>query len=1352
MIFHGVIILNICFVDTLGLCYDGTTLSKRGLGGSESAIILMSRELVKLGLNVTVFNDCASDDARPGIYDGVRYEPLKNIENYPSFDVFIASRSVASLAPDDMKNQFKWSQDFPNFERVAMASRHRVLWMHDTFCDGDDLIEDFVLQGRINEIFTLTDWHTTYVTNCDHGKRRNFDILKKHIFQTRNGINLYHDWVDISKKDPNLFVYNASVTKGMIPLVNSVWPIVKESLPDAKLKVVGGFYRFRSSHGPDQQEMDWREMVANPVHAERDIDFTGIISQKEIADILAQSSFMIYPSAFPETFGISTLESLAYNTPLISCTFGALEETALDMACYKIPYPVEKNWSLPWLNEEYQIKVFADTTIRAYHDKYLHQQKMYACNQVRDICEWSTVALQWKQHLYRNLGEFLPVEEYRRVTDINNRVHKVFGRRFNNYAENTIRKREERKIVVVSPVYNAENYIEKCIRSVVSQDYKNYVMYIINDCSTDNTLEVINKTIEELGTSKVKVIDNEKNYGAVYNQIRTIKTRCMADDIVMLLDGDDWLLNDPNIFNMYNNLYHDGAEYTYGSCWSLTDNIPLIAQPYPPEIKKTKSYRQHKFNWNFPYPHLRTFIADLVFKVREEVFRDDKGEWYRAGGDVSTFFNIIEQADPDKVICVPDIVYMYNDINPLNDYKVNGIEQNETADSILDKKNDSVIRRLKQLHDMNLLPNKHKTFLSKLSKTNKPKVIYDIGASVLHWTNVAKNIWPDSEFILFEAMDECAPIFEEAGIKYHCGVLGAEDGKEVDFYQNLENPAGNSYYRENVNVNPVAHEYFPDESAVKKIVSRLDTIVEQKKFPKPDLIKIDVQGAELDVLRGAKNTLENCEHLIVELQFVHYNEGAPLYTEVVEFLESLGFTNHGPFSGGMVTENNNVDGDFYFSKKKETKEGDINQQQITSKPLFEKFSVVIPTMWRTECLTKLLNRIIPHPLVDQILLIDNDTENRFDLDIDSNKLEILVQDENIGVNPAWNLGVSLSRNNKILIVNDDVEFDVRLFDKAYDFVTPENGTIGLCPGVSEFNQPPITDRSIDIIPWDRQHTFGFGCLFFVHKETWKPIPQGLKIYYGDNFIFDRMLHLNKTNYIITNMDFSTVWATTTSDLKLTEGVLDKERKIYEKVKLDQFTEKRVKKILIAIPTARYIEPETMRSIYNLEIPEGYTTQFEFFYGYQIDQVRNLIAHWIVNYDFDYLFSVDSDIIFERDTLKKLLSHDVPLVSGMYRQRLPEQVIELYDLNQVNLPYDVIQSFDQDFFEIGGCGFGCVLVKKEVFQAIGYPYFEYHSAISHEDTFSEDVDFCQKTQKKGFKMYADRTIKCGHKGTHTFQIT
>lgn len=660
--------MKIAFIDTLGLTYDGSTLSKRGLGGSESAVIRMAEELAKIGFDVTVFNDCTSDDSNPGRYDGVNYCPLNEAHSGSGFDVCIVSRSVKPIAED-------W--------HVIQKSRHVCLWMHDTFCEGDDQIEYLVNIGKLNEIFTLSDWHTGYVTHCDHGFRRNFDVLKNHIFMTRNGIgNMNPGWIDVRDKDPNLFVFNASVTKGMIPLVKQIWPEVKRRIPEARLKIIGGYYKFREAAGPDQQQKDWTELM---LQYGRDIEFTGVITQQEISDILRKASYMIYPVGFPETFGISTLEALAHNVPLITCQFGALEETAIDLASWKIKYPVEPNWSMQWLNQASQVNLFVDKVVEAYNTPYLHQQKMYACNQVKDICTWDTIALQWKQHLYKKLGKYLPIDEYRKVQQINYNVSKVFGRRFTNLE--TIqppRISDEKSIAVITPVYNAEAYIERCIRSVAAQDYTEYHMYIIDDCSGDNTVEVAKQTIASLPEWQrwhFNVFENEENVGAVANHFDTLN-QLITEEVVILLDGDDSLVNDPNIFHMYNNLYHEGAEFTYGSCWSMVDNIPLIAQEYPPEVKANKSYRDYKFNWNMPYTHLRTFDSSLVKTLTREDLQIN-GEWPRAGGDTALFYYLLEKADPEKVVCVTDIVYNYNDMNPLNDYKVNSEEQTKTANMII---------------------------------------------------------------------------------------------------------------------------------------------------------------------------------------------------------------------------------------------------------------------------------------------------------------------------------------------------------------------------------------------------------------------------------------------------------------------------------------------------------------------------------------------------------------------------------------------------------------------------------------------------------------------------------------------
>lgn len=156
----------------------------------------------------------------------------------------------------------------------------------------------------------------------------------------------------------------------------------------------------------------------------------------------------------------------------------------------------------------------------------------------------------------------------------------------------------------------------------------------------------------------------------------------------------------------------------------------------------------------------------------------------------------------------------------------------------------------------------------------EPRVVYDIGACVLHWTTFAKTLWPDARFIVFDAFDRAEFLYKQEGLEYHMGVLSDVDGRVVEFYQNDVQPGGNSYYRE-VGCGVLSEQLFPVGSARSMVASTVDTICAARGFPPPDLVKIDVQGSEADILLGAVKTFEHTHHMIVEMQHTEYNLGAP---------------------------------------------------------------------------------------------------------------------------------------------------------------------------------------------------------------------------------------------------------------------------------------------------------------------------------------------------------------------------------------------------------------------------------------------------------------------------------------------
>lgn len=198
-----------------------------------------------------------------------------------------------------------------------------------------------------------------------------------------------------------------------------------------------------------------------------------------------------------------------------------------------------------------------------------------------------------------------------------------------------------------------------------------------------------------------------------------------------------------------------------------------------------------------------------------------------------------------------------------------------------------------------------------------------------------------------------------------------------------------------------------------------------------------------------------------------------------------------------------------------------------------------------------------------------------------------------------------------------------------------------------------------------------------------------------------------------------------------------------------------KRILIAIPTAKYIEVETFQSIWNLEVPDGFELEFRYSYGYTIHQIRNLIASWVVNEKYDYLFAVDSDIILPKDTLTKMLFWDKDIISGLYIQKRDDKVIpeiyRIYPNGMLNVPIQDLAP--RGLHEIDGCGFGCALVSRSVFEDVGYPWFEYKDGPTPGTIhISEDNDFCLKAKKWGYQIYVDSSIVCPHVGTKSFYPT
>lgn len=163
-----------------------------------------------------------------------------------------------------------------------------------------------------------------------------------------------------------------------------------------------------------------------------------------------------------------------------------------------------------------------------------------------------------------------------------------------------------------------------------------------------------------------------------------------------------------------------------------------------------------------------------------------------------------------------------------------------------------------------------------------PYGILDIGANRGHWAAEAKRLWPDSYVMCVEGNPECDTELKASGFSYRIALL-ADEEKDVTFYTRKGAPActGCSIYLEDTQ--------FYAGDAAESHTMRTETL--DNMFPDAvfDLIKIDVQGAELDVLRGGMELVKRAKALLLECSLEQYNKGAPLIDDVRDYCYSIGF-------------------------------------------------------------------------------------------------------------------------------------------------------------------------------------------------------------------------------------------------------------------------------------------------------------------------------------------------------------------------------------------------------------------------------------------------------------------------------
>ena len=165
-----------------------------------------------------------------------------------------------------------------------------------------------------------------------------------------------------------------------------------------------------------------------------------------------------------------------------------------------------------------------------------------------------------------------------------------------------------------------------------------------------------------------------------------------------------------------------------------------------------------------------------------------------------------------------------------------------------------------------------------------PKNILDVGANRGLWSLEVKEVFPSASFFLIEGNNNLRDVLASRGFPFTINLV-SDQIKNVTFYRNGDKDAtGSSMFLENT-------KYFesPATYATNITAYPIDEIVRQNNVGPFQMMKMDIQGAELLAIEGALKTLDTVDVLVTEVPVMNYNQGAPSFLQIFNALDDLGF-------------------------------------------------------------------------------------------------------------------------------------------------------------------------------------------------------------------------------------------------------------------------------------------------------------------------------------------------------------------------------------------------------------------------------------------------------------------------------
>lgn len=303
--------MTIGFINLSATIFEVTTPYDLPLGGSESSLCYLAKELAKKNHRVFLFGHYQKEFIK------------KNVYHYPQ-------KTIVDLGKDlDVLIIENTGQVVAQLKKFLNKKTKIIYWIHHDINQPDVL---FLKEKELNSLFDLiifvSHWQKERFLQKFSLEKKKLAVLKNCVAPFFEDLFKKNEMI-ISQKETLSFAYTSTPFRGLSLLVNNIFPEVVKKFPQAKLSVFSSLkgYQRENIHHDKFVGIEEYSGLYQAIKKNQSINYLGSIGQRDLAQKLKKIMFLIYPSTFEETSSISVLEGMASGCLVITSDLGALKET-----------------------------------------------------------------------------------------------------------------------------------------------------------------------------------------------------------------------------------------------------------------------------------------------------------------------------------------------------------------------------------------------------------------------------------------------------------------------------------------------------------------------------------------------------------------------------------------------------------------------------------------------------------------------------------------------------------------------------------------------------------------------------------------------------------------------------------------------------------------------------------------------------------------------------------------------------------------------------------------------------------------------------------------------------------------